>query len=91
MAVVSSESFTEPNRIVIKQITNFLTSSVYIRTETKNHEILLDPSEGNHPSLKINQEPKRKTLIIEIVANVWHPVVEFLFRFLKELGVNYRA
>lgn len=91
MAVVSSESYSEPNQIVVKYLTDFLTKSAYTKSETKNSEILLDPDEGNNPSLKIKQEPKRKTLVIEIVSNPWHPIVEYLFRFLKELGVNYRA
>ncbi len=91
VAADSSELYTEPNQIVIKYLSNFLTKSSYSKAETKNNEILLDPVEGNNPSLKIKQEPKRKTLIIEIVANAWHPIVEFLFRYLKELGVNYRS
>ncbi len=91
MAVASTESFTEPNKIVVKYVTNFLTQSDYTKSDTKNNEVLLDPNEGNNPSLKIKQEPKRKTLIFEIVSNPWNPIVEFLFRYLKELGVNYRS
>ena len=88
---VSIERFTESNSIVASEVSSFLTKSSYNKTETKNHEILLDPNEGNNPSIKISQESKRKTLIIEIVSNAWHPIVEFLFRYLKELGVNYRS
>lgn len=91
MSVTTSEVFSGPNNIVVKHLSEFLGKSAYIRTDTKNHEILLDPDQGNNPSIKISQEPKRKTLIIEIVANPWNPVVEYVFRYLKELGVNYRS
>lgn len=91
MELTTSEFFSHSNKIVVTHLSNFLTKSSYIESETKTHEILLDPSEGNFPSLKISQESKRKTLIIEIVGNIWNPVVEYVFRFLKELGVNFRS
>ena len=88
---VASQSMSEANSIVINHLSEFLTNSAYSKSETKNNEILLDPEEGNNPSIKISQEPKKKTLKIELVSNAWHPIIEFLFRYLKEMGVNYRS
>ena len=91
MSLATSESFSGPNNIVIKHLSDFLVKSAYTRTNTKNNEVLLDPEQGTYPSIKISQESKKKTLMIEMVGNPWNPLVEFIFRFLKELGVHYRS
>jgi hypothetical protein len=87
----SSMEMTNHNKIVIDSIFNLLKQSGYtLHEEEKKLEITIEHSEPNLPFFFIQQEPKKKTLIIEITGSPWNIITELSFRYLKELGVTFR-
>lgn len=84
---------TSQNITVIENLFSFLIKSGYKRSEnTKRQEIYLDPTNDANflPTLKLNQDSEKKTLIIEILGSPWHIITELTFRYLKEIGVTFK-
>lgn len=94
-----AQTLSTPNKMIINDFTHFLKENGYtnnhnrkpLSDQIKTEEIPVEYWQTEiqpNPNFQLYQHPRKRTLIVEIVGNLWSFMTELSIKYLKELGVQ---